>query len=202
MTKENFFYALLDLIATDEITATEVSDFLKHPNQQARRVEDILADLTWVATDDNVFLVNGVITVQSAHSKYVNKIQEQINELTAQILKSQEEMSKPLFSTEYHAGDALRYLQGATIKPRQGLQSSDFLNFNASCCGQPSYVYFNNIWSCTTCGHIDKKRSEIADAIRKENPYGIPPFSPKCECGAGFTSNPNCHSFWCPRYGR
>jgi hypothetical protein len=172
MTQREFVYGLLDLIATDEIDATEVKEFLQHPNQSARLGHEIIADLKRVAANDNVFLAGGDIL----------EFQPGVT------IKPR----KGLQYTEDHFNDALRY---ASFDPSDALIAS-------GCCGDPVPVYHNGTWSCETCGNVDKERSAISEAHRSKNQYGIPVYTPKCECGAHSTSNANCHSTWCPRYGR
>lgn len=58
-----------------------------------------------------------------------------------------------------------------------------------SCCTQPEpekSLYSSHTY-CRNCG------AKLSDGTAPK---------PKifCECGAHATSNPNCHSFWCPEY--
>lgn len=65
------------------------------------------------------------------------------------------------------------------------------------CCDNPVQIYLGNKWSCETCG----KEMEVLNRITTHDPfYGTPRPQTKCECGAAFTQNANCHSAWCPKF--
>lgn len=79
------------------------------------------------------------------------------------------------------------------------------LQLSKPCCGGgmgPGIVsiYGNGKWHDSDCDSLKAPQvSEKADIV-----WGYEPnyrsSGKRCECGAGATSNPNAHSFWCPEW--
>lgn len=70
------------------------------------------------------------------------------------------------------------------------------------CCGGHGHIYAGIVWSCAECGKIDLSMNKAFGVSTPFNPEDLQiGFTPKCECGAEKTSNPNLHARWCPKYG-
>lgn len=88
---------------------------------------------------------------------------------------------------------------------KAGFDPND-LQLSKPCCGGgvgPGIfaVYGGGKWHDNDCDTLKPPPREDKSDIFGY--YGEPNYratGKKCECGAGHTANPNCHSTWCPEY--
>lgn len=76
-------------------------------------------------------------------------------------------------------------------------------NGNKPCCGgvngsAPTF-YVNGAWHSADCDSL-KPPTAIPEHASPSSADYRPKPSYRCQCGAQATSNPNCHSTWCPDY--
>lgn len=76
-------------------------------------------------------------------------------------------------------------------------------NGSKPCCGGNNgpgpYFYSGGAWHATDCDSL-KPPMAIPEHVGQSSVDYRPKPSYRCQCGAQATSNPNCHSTWCPDY--